>query len=884
MSLSWAASIGAQATRQALPDSGGPYVRIGCPATISYADTGLTNGTTYYYVVAAAYTGVPMRAVGAPARQASATPQQVPLTSIAVTPSNPTVTVGGTQQFTATGTYSDGSTQNLTGQVTWASSNTATATISPAGLATAVAGGTTTISATLGAVSGSTGLTVTAGPLTITTTALPAATAGVAYTATLTATGGTPPYTWSIATGTLPAGLTLTPASGVISGTPTATGTSSFTVQVTAGAQSVTKALSITINPSVTMIWPTNPTPAIVDGGDTLAVVLGVKFQSDVTGFITGLRFYKAATNTGTHVGTLWSSTGQSLATVTFTGETGSGWQQATFATPVAIQANTVYVASYFAPNGHYSGNLNYFATQGFDTPPLHALATGVAGGNGVFGYGAAGTFPASTYQALNYWVDVLFSAQPAPTLTSIAVAPANATLAVGATQQYTATGTYSDSSTQNLTSQVTWASSNTAAATINSTGLATAVSAGTTTILATLGSVSGGTGLTVTPGPLTITTTALPAATVGAAYTATLTATGGTPPYSWSIASGSLPAGLTLAAGTGVISGTPTTTGTSSFTVQVASAALDSATAPLSITVNSASASIWPSNPTPAIVDGGDTLPVVLGVKFQSDVAGFIKGLRFYKAATNTGTHVGTLWSSTGQSLATVTFTGETGSGWQQATFATPVAIQANTVYVASYFAPNGHYSGNLSYFATQGFDTPPLHALSDRRRRRERRLRLRRGGHVPGQHVPGAQLLGGRALQRAAGADADVDRGRPRQRDAGVGSNPAVHGHRHVLGFEHAESDQPGDVGVLEHGGGDDRCSRAGDRGVGREHDHLGDARVGERQHGAHRHTRPADDHDRGAACCHGGRGLHGDPHGHGRHAAVLLVDRERHVCPRG
>jgi hypothetical protein len=76
----------------------------------------------------------------------------------------------------------------------------------------------------------------------------------------------------------------------------------------------------------------------------------------------------------------------------------------------VAIQANTVYVASYFAPSGHYSGNLNYFATQGTDTPPLHALATGVAGGNGVFAYGGAGAFPNSTYQALNYWVDVVFS------------------------------------------------------------------------------------------------------------------------------------------------------------------------------------------------------------------------------------------------------------------------------------------------------------------------------------------------------------------------------------------------------------------------------------------------------------------------------------------
>ncbi len=538
---------------------------------------------------------------------------------------------------------------------------------------------------------------------------------GVAYTATLAATGGTPPYMWLLASGTLPAGLTLATSTGVISGTPTATGTSSFSVEVTDPAwDTATAPLSITVSSSTTTIWPSNPTPAIVDGGDPSPVAVGVKFQSDVAGSITGLRFYKATANTGTHVGTLWSSTGQSLGTVTFTGETGSGWQQASFATPVAIQPNTVYVASYFAPNGHYSGNLNYFATQGVDTPPLHALATGVAGGDGVYGYGTAGTFPTSTFQALNYWVDVLFSALPAPTLTSITVAPANATVAVGATQQYTATGTYSDSSTQNLTSQVTWASSNTTAATISSTGLATAVAAGSATISATLGSVSGSTGLTATPGPLTITTAALPAATVGAAYTATLAATGGTPPYSWSIASGTLPAGLTLATGTGVVSGTPTATGTSSFTVQVASAALDSATAPLSITVNTASVSIWPSNPTPAIIDGGDPNAVALGVKFQSDVAGFIKGLRFYKAATNTGTHVGHLWSGTGQSLGTVTFTGETGAGWQQVSFATPIAIQANTVYVASYFAPNGHYSGDLNYFATQGFDTPPLHALA--------------------------------------------------------------------------------------------------------------------------------------------------------------------------
>src|SRR5262249_51663839 len=237
VSLSWPPSLGASSyTVQRAVVSGGPYVTIGCPATTSYTDTGRTNGTTYYYVVSGAYTGNPDAGGGsANSPEASATPQQLPLSSIAVTPSNSTLTVGGTQQFTATGTYSDGSTQNLTSQVTWASSNTAAATINSTGLATAVTAGTSTISATLGAVSGSTGLTVTAGSLTITPTALPAGTVGVAYTATLTATGGTPPYTWSLASGTLPAGLGPLTAAGVISGTPTATGTSSFTVKVTAG-------------------------------------------------------------------------------------------------------------------------------------------------------------------------------------------------------------------------------------------------------------------------------------------------------------------------------------------------------------------------------------------------------------------------------------------------------------------------------------------------------------------------------------------------------------------------------------------------------------------------------------------------------------------------
>jgi len=75
----------------------------------------------------------------------------------------------------------------------------------------------------------------------------------------------------------------------------------------------------------------------------------------------------------------------------------------------VSITANTVYVASYHANNGHYSYDNNYFSVNGVDNPPLHALANGVSGGNGVYAYGSSSIFPNQTWNACNYWVDVVW-------------------------------------------------------------------------------------------------------------------------------------------------------------------------------------------------------------------------------------------------------------------------------------------------------------------------------------------------------------------------------------------------------------------------------------------------------------------------------------------
>src|SRR5580704_12143503 len=136
-------------------------------------------------------------------------------------------------------------------------------------------------------------------------------------------------------------------------------------------------------------------TPEVTN--DTASVTLGLKFYSDDPGSITGIRFYKGPDNTGTHVGTLWSSTGANLASVTFSSETASGWQLANFPSPVNIAANATYVISYLAPKGYYADDQNY-SWSSLSATPLHVSGSSP----GVFAYGTSIIFPSGTWNASN--------------------------------------------------------------------------------------------------------------------------------------------------------------------------------------------------------------------------------------------------------------------------------------------------------------------------------------------------------------------------------------------------------------------------------------------------------------------------------------------------
>jgi Domain of unknown function (DUF4082)/Bacterial Ig-like domain len=716
------------------------------------------------------------------------------------------------------------------------------------------------------------------------------------------------PATWQVGTGTWS-----------YSFTPGTSGTVTVRVRAVDDSYNLSTAVSkaIVVNPRSCpcSIWSSTTTPANPSINDSSVLELGTKFKSDVSGYVSGVKFYKGTGNTGTHTGSLWSSTGTLLATGTFTAESATGWQTLTFGTPVQITANTTYVASYHTDTGHYSADSNYFATSTYNQP-LTALQNGADGPNGVYSVGAS-AFPHDTFGAANYWVDVVFTTTRPPDVqppvvaatapasnvgnVALTVAPAvtfnepvsttgltytlssaagsvagsvsldaNGTTAtftptaqLAAGTKYTATIRATDVSGNQMASGYSWSfttgsprpatcpctiwddfvqpqflntndpsavelgtkvrfdvngyvtgvrfykgSQNTGTHTGSlwtsaGTRMATGtfgnetaqgwqtltftspvqVSANTTYVVSYHTNVGfysstngyfggkgadyqslhalkdgqdGGNGvyrygasafpsssynggnywvdvlwtnsLTGDTTPPTVTATSPSDGTTNVSNSPTVTAT-----FSEAIDPTTL--SFTIADGGGakvdstVTYNSATRTASlvpkaklgagESYTVSIKAADVDGnmMTAAKTLlfttsTTQTCPCTIFSTVTIPTTVSTADSGSYTLGVRFSSTADQAVTAIRFYKGATNTGTHVGSLWTADGQLLASGTFTNETASGWQTLTLATPVNITHGVTYVASYTDPAGNYSSDSGYFELGAATSIPLSA----------------------------------------------------------------------------------------------------------------------------------------------------------------------------
>ena len=442
------------------------------------------------------------------------------LVSIVVATTTPSIAPTTTAQFTATGKFSDNSTQNLTTSVSWTSSSPAVATISNTsgtkGVATGVSGGATTITASSGSVSGTGTLNVssaTLNSLTVTPTS-PSIDVGTQqqFTATGNFSDGTEQDISNLATWSSSA----TNVAGVTSNSGLATGKNQGTTTITATFGSASAHATLTVTLANLVSIGVKPEAATIAKQTTQ--------QFTVTG-----TFSDGSTRNLTNQVTSWTSSATAVATVAPSGlVSGLTPGSATITANVgSVSDSTLLTVSNatlssiaVAPSGaslQPNAKLNFTAVGTFSDSSTQnltgqvtwssdntaaATVSNLSGTKGVVKGVAAGT--ANIIAAM---LGVTGSSPVTVTsavLTSIKVSTTGAPFTAPAGQvQYMATGTYSDGSTQNLTTAVTWISSNPAVATITQNGLATGQGAGSTTITATQDSVVGTTELAVTASKL---------------------------------------------------------------------------------------------------------------------------------------------------------------------------------------------------------------------------------------------------------------------------------------------------------------------------------------------------------------------------------------------
>ena len=526
-------------------------------------------------------------------------------------------------------------------------------------------------------------LTITVNPaaLTITSASLPNGTVGAAYSQALAASGGTGSNTWSIASGSLPAGLAL--SSGTIAGTPTAAGNSTFTVQVqdSSGA-TATKQLSITVNPAALTITTASLPNGTVGAAYSQALSASGGTGSNTWSVASGSLPAGLALSSGTIAGTP-TAAGNSTFTVqvkdssatTATKQLGITVNPAALTISTASLPNGTVGAAYSQALAASGGTGSYVWTvsAGSLAPGLTLNSGAIAGtptspGAFTFTIQVQDGSGASATKQLSITVIAVITITSSATLpTGSLGAPYTATLAAtGGVVPYTwslVTGQLPPGLTLNSSGSISGTPT-------SSGGYAFGVQVSDSSGAKAIGQA----GITIRAA-LTISTPAtLASGAVGAAYTQGLTATGGAAPYSWAITSGNLPNGVTLGASTGVISGTPTQTGSFQIGVQVVDSSSATATATFSIAIANG-----------LVISTAPVLPsATVGVAYQLPL-GAAGGTAPYQWSITTGTlPAGLTFNAAGQISGTPTAAGTFTFTAQAADSASHQVSKAFTLSVA--------------------------------------------------------------------------------------------------------------------------------------------------------------------------------------------------------
>lgn len=434
------------------------------------------------------------------------------LSSISIMPAMFSIASGQSKQLSVQAVYGDGTTEDVTSQVTWNSATAAVASVNPNGLVTGVSAGTSTITATLAAKQATTLATVTAAQLQSITVTPASASIATGQAQFFTANGIfsdgsttdiTNSVTWSSSATNV----------ATIAGTGLATGVSAGSANIIANSGTVQSApVLLTVTPAVLTEIDISPDGQYIPVGGQYQLTLTGTFSDGTTQTITSATWSSSdptlasVDNTGNVTGIANSNNNPVTVTATYGGMTNSTTVYITSAVPASLKLTPATASIASGTTLQYSVNVVY--TDGSIQPITSKLtwsssspAVAAIGVNGL----ATAFAPGQSNITVSYGsLTAMASLTVTPaTLASLVITPVNTVVGINGTVQFTATGVFTDNTTQDMTSQVVWISSNASAALINATGMASGVGNGTTTITATYGAVSGSATLTVTSAKL---------------------------------------------------------------------------------------------------------------------------------------------------------------------------------------------------------------------------------------------------------------------------------------------------------------------------------------------------------------------------------------------